>query len=186
MNTANKFGSWVAGGNPTNGRIENDFYETPSVCIQALLDNVHFPRVIEDPGCGAGAISKVLLDNGIIPISTDLVYRGYGIGGRDYLQQTVRMATGMIANPPFKIAVPWIKKAFELQYDIFALLLKSQYWHAAIRFKLFHECKPSLIMPMTWRPDFTGGGNPTMDCMWCVWKRGVMTTTFEPLRKPVK
>jgi len=181
---SNKLGSWIAGGNPTYGRSENDFYETPKECIQGLLDNVKFPNVVEDPGCGTGAISNVLIENGIIPISTDLIYRGYGIGDKDYLKQTVKMANAMIANPPFKIAVPWIKKAMELEYDIFALLLKSQYWHAATRFNLFYECKPSLIMPMTWRPDFTGGGNPTMDCMWCIWKRGIHSAEYRPMRKP--
>lgn len=41
------------------------------------------------------------------------------------------------------------------------------------------------VLPLTWRPDFTGKGQAMMDMAWCVWDlapRG--TTYFLPLEKP--
>lgn len=35
-----------------------------------------------------------------------------------------------------------------------------------------HNHPPARIRALTWRPDFLGGGNPTMDCAWSIWQRG--------------
>ena len=78
----------------------------------------------------------------------------------------------IITNPPFSLAEKFIERAWEFKKP-FALLLKSQYWHAARRYDLFERCTPSAIFPLTWRPDFLGeGGSPLMDVMWVVWKFG--------------
>jgi len=182
----NLFGSWVAGGNSTKGREKDDFYPTPDECVLSLINNVAIPQSIWEPACGDGAISKILEQNGHDVYSTDLVYRGYGTGGIDFLQEKEARAPYVITNPPFKLAEKFIIKCHELDLDGFAFILKSQYWHAAKRIKLFNEIRPSKVMPMTWRPDFTGGGSPTMDCIWCVWERGNKTTEYMPIGKVKK
>lgn len=92
----------------------------------------------------------------------------------------------IITNPPFSLSEEFILHAWELGKP-FALLLKSQYWHAARRYELFTRCTPSEILPLTWRPDFDGRGAPLMDVMWCVWKFGPDEPIFPayiPLRRP--
>jgi len=51
-------------------------------------------------------------------------------------------------------------------------MLKATYWHSKNRKALFRRTKPAAVWSLTWRPDFLGKGRPTMDVMWCVWRRG--------------
>lgn len=152
---------------------------------EALLRNwkPSFDKVWE-PACGDGAISKVLSSHGYTVLSTDLVDRGHGIGGIDFLATDKRQANCIITNPPFKLAAKFIEHAFDIGVVEMALVLKATYWHAATRLPLFQKHPPSIVMPMTWRPDFLNKGAPTMDCMWRVWDlNGQGTTRYVPITK---
>ena len=63
------------------------------------------------------------------------------------------------------------------------MLLKATFPNAAKRIALFEEHPPSRVLPLGWRLDFTGGGNPTMDCTWFCW--GVEGVPYRVLSKPV-
>lgn len=75
------------------------------------------------------------------------------------------------------------------------MLLKSQYWHAKSRYKLFQDYTPSWVLPLTWRPDFLEHerlegekkGAPTMDVAWSVWISSTvkLDTRYKPLLKPI-
>ena len=39
------------------------------------------------------------------------------------------------------------------------------------RIDLFNSNPPAFVLPLSWRPDFGGGGAPTMDVLWTVWKQ---------------
>ena len=54
-----------------------------------------------EPACGDGAISRVLGAAGFEVFSTDLVDRGFGLGGRDFLANHTTLADHIITNPPF-------------------------------------------------------------------------------------
>lgn len=179
-----KFGSWVAGGNSTKGRKEDDFYPTPAECTIALLNNFCFPGIIWEAACGTGEMAEILINAGHNVIATDLIDRGYGICNTDFLMETEKRANCLITNPPFNLAEKFIRKCKELEIETFALLLKSQYWHAAKRTKLFNEITPSKILAMNWRPDFTGGGGPTMDCIWCLWQTKSDFCEYRPIERP--
>lgn len=171
----------VGGG---GNRRKDDFYATPWEATVALYREIggHVPEHVIEPACGDGAIGKLLELYGHRVVATDLVDRGYGQGGVDFLSNVVLAAPeAMIwTNPPFKYAREFIDNAL-LTTPMVALLVKAQFWHAANRFELFHRTKPS-VFPLTWRLDFTGGGNPTMDCSWCVW--GLPVGPGHPLAKP--
>ena len=180
------FGSWVAGGNSSVGRKKDDFYPTPSECVYSLIKYIDIPKKVWSPACGLGGISKPLEELGHEVISTDLFYRGYGEGNIDFLKCKEKMADCVIENPPFNLAEQFIVKCKELDISVFCMLLKSQYWHAAKRVKLFNEIKPSKVLAMTWRPDFLGGGSPTMDCIWTCWEKGITKTEYFPIQKATK
>ena len=64
-------------------RQKDDFYPTPFVAIEALLDHESFDGDIWEPACGDGAISApVSLYHNVI--STDLNDYGFGESGVDF------------------------------------------------------------------------------------------------------
>lgn len=46
--------------------------------------------------------------------STDLIDRGYGTGGVDFLKATENPYGAIITNPPYKIALKFIEKALDI------------------------------------------------------------------------
>lgn len=182
----NNFAVSIAGGNHRKDRVENDFYETPPECISSLLKyELRYidGKKIMEPCCGAGAISMILKNYGLDVESSDLVDRGYGTTGVDFLDTKTTDCYGIITNPPFNLSEKFITHALDvLKIDYLALLLKSQYWHSKRRMSLFLKHPPAVIYPMTWRPDFLQRGAPTMDCQWTVWRKSQMTT-YQPLEK---
>ena len=86
-------------------------------------------------------------------------------------------------NAPISLAEQFIRKAFS-HGKPFAFLLKCQFFHAKKRLKLFEECRPSMIFPLTWRPDFTGEGASLMDMMWVVWfGQDTKYTFYQPIER---
>lgn len=172
-------------------RREHDFYPTPPDVTVALLQFLNLePSIVWEPACGNGAMSRVIEGFGHTVISTDLRESGYGEGGLDFLNATPYQCDAIITNPPFNISEAFIRKALSVA-PIVAMVLKSQYWHAASRKQLFDDCPPAWILPLTWRPDFLfdtrASGEksaPTMDCIWAVWSVGDTDTKFRPLKRP--
>ncbi len=106
-------GNKIAGGNPMRGRAENDYYATHTDSTKALLavEEIIYPAL--EPACGEGHISK-LLD----PFKTksfDLVDRGYGNGGVDFLTNDfVGEYSTVITNPPFNLFQEFVEKALTI------------------------------------------------------------------------
>lgn len=172
-NTDNKLlPSRICGSNTAYQRNTSDFYPTPPEATQALLDFLQLsPNTrVWEPASGKGHMVRVLRDNGFEVIGTDI------LNGVDFLRATLPEGVDwIITNPPFSQSEAFIMRCIESNLP-FALLLKSQYWHAKRRIKIFREFPPQYILPLSWRPDFLfgerGGGSPLMDVMWCVWKPG--------------
>ena len=82
---SNEHGVFVtlgASNHTANPRAENDFYATDPRAIELLLDIESFSDKIWECACGEGHLSKVLEAKGYDVISTDLINRGFGTGGR--------------------------------------------------------------------------------------------------------
>jgi hypothetical protein len=92
-------------------RQDRDFYPTPAWVTEALLRTVRLPKRIWEPCCGDGAMARVLESDGHHVVATDLVDRGYGEGGRDFLMES-RLpdgVTAIVTNPPYgKLLLPKI------------------------------------------------------------------------------
>ena len=175
------------------GYREDSFYPTPWEATESFMlaeePWLESHRVIDEPACGTGDMAEVIVGHGKTVFATDLVYRGYGIGGQDFLLRgTVKCGTALITNPPYDddLAEGFIRMAHEKRYDYIAMLLKSNYWHAQKRHPLFMRHRPVRIRPLGWRVDFTGGGSNHFDCIWCVWMPDQQSTTeyCAPLEKP--
>ena len=163
-----------------------DFYPTPPEVTHALMLFIRLNRcVVWEPACGDGAMARVIASYGHKLLASDIRETGVGKGGIDFLQINHPCAA-IITNPPFDLSELFIRHALK-QTDTVAMLLKSQYWHAAKRKELFREHTPALILPLTWRPDFLNGdrgGSPTMDVIWTVWMPGDTSARYVPLDRP--
>lgn len=139
---------------------------------------------VHEPSCGDGAMARVIEQYGRTVVSSDLVYRGYGEGGVDFLSRPPA-SLSIITNPPFKLAQKFIEHALAYEPQFFAVLLKASFWNAGTRTDLLDRAPPRLTLPLTWRLDFTGGGSPTMDCTWFAWGSNIPAGLPPmPLRRP--
>ena len=82
-------------------RAAHDFYPTPREGTLALLSVERFDGPIWEPACGDGAIAKVLTQAGYRVIATDLIDRGYGDAGVNFLEEPRPRAKHIVTNPPY-------------------------------------------------------------------------------------
>lgn len=178
--------SRINGGNTAYKRVQSDFYPTPADATKALLNFLNLPKgtIVWEPACGEGHMADEMEKCGLGVKRTD-IQTGY-----DFLQMPFLECDWIITNPPFSIADKFIERCIEHNRP-FALLLKSQYWHAKKRLALFYKSRPTHILPLTWRPDFLfktrGSGSPLMDVMWVVWDIEYNSSPYPvyiPLERP--
>lgn len=176
--------SRISGGNTAYQRNAQDFYPTPPDVTQALINFLDIPRgkTVWEPAAGNGDMAKVFKENWYFVIETDIQ------SGTDFLTADPVDCDWIITNPPFCLSEQFIRRCIKIQKP-FAMLLKSQYWHAKSRIPLFYEHRPRFILPLTWRPDFLfktrGKGSPLMDVMWAVWNcKPAPYTEYVPLNRP--
>lgn len=144
--------------NHTDGeRQKDDYYATDPLAIDKLREVFSIPQYVWECACGAGHLSDRLIADGHNVLSTDLVDRGYGHVGIDFLKENTlpEYLQGeeccILTNPPFKFATEFIEHSLDLlpkgQPAIFLLktialegkgrydrLFKQGYLHAVYQF----------------------------------------------------
>lgn len=181
-------GGKLAGGNPERGRVDNDFYATDPKSTKALLDEVKFEGdLFLEPCCGQGHIAEVIKEyypNAKIT-AIDLVDRGYGTGGIDFLtyNPTVKF-DNIITNPPFVLAQEFIKHSLDIIKDDgkIAMFLKVQFLEGTKRKKFFDEVPLRYVYVFRARQAPWMNGNPlnengkkwssTMCFAWFIFEKG--------------
>ena len=178
-------GSSLAGGTPSRGRVENDYYATPPESTQALLNVLELNGSILEPACGEGHISEVLKSN--YPkseiVSTDLVDRGYGSGGINFLEHTYdRTFTNVMTNPPFKYMREFVEKALEISTDKVIMFGKIQFLEGQRRKEFLENSPLKYVYVFSERQNPMRNGSPvdesgkkwssTMCFAWYVWEKG--------------
>ncbi len=125
---------------------------------------------VYDGACGEGDILKIVKGFGRRVIGTDLVDRGYGRGGIDFLSLDKLPADILIMNPPYDDGLDekFLLHALHLQPLYVAMLLKAPFFFCQSRLKVTDICAPARIYPLSWRIDFTGQGKPHSPSGWCV------------------
>lgn len=112
-------------------RHKTDYYATSYETTEFLLQYVDFHQRIIEPTCGGGHISKVLLAAGYDLQSFDLIYRGYGLGGIDFLTDPfydkVKGLADIITNCPYSLSMEFISRALEITHRKVAMLLPIEY-----------------------------------------------------------
>jgi hypothetical protein len=156
-NTNSIFKTLGASNHCADERQSEDFYATPPHAVEMLLNLEPFSHRIWEPACGHGHISKVLETHGHEVVSTDLIDRGYGIGGVDFLSMrfganevgvrgiapsvpvTLPFDGDIITNPPYKYAQEFVETAIDLIADghKVAMFLKLTFLEGKSRRALF-------------------------------------------------
>lgn len=130
-------------------REVDDYYATDPIAIDVLLNDggVVFHRPIWECACGEGHLSKRLEEYGYEVRSTDLVNRGYGIGGVDFLKCNDTWDGDILTNPPYKFSKNFIEHAMELVPNgnrVF-MFLKVQFLEGKSRKELFKKYPPKCV-----------------------------------------
>lgn len=164
-------------------REVNDYYATEPKAVELLLEKESFSPYIWEPACGEGHISKVLEAHGYQVLSTDLVYRGYGEGGVDFLKGINYLPRDIITNPPYKFAKDFVEHALDISVDgtKVAMFLKVQFLEGKERRKLFEKYPPKVIYVASGRllcakngefEKMRQGGGSAVAYAWFVWEKG--------------
>ena len=149
----------LIGADVGSGREKDDFYATPAESTEALLRVESFDGDIWEPACGDGAISKVLQAHGHRVVSSDLVDRGYGESGVDFLMEWTPRAPNIVTNPPFKLANDFARNALRLTTGKVALLLKVGFLEGKGRGDLYDASPFARLWVFRERQTFLKGGS---------------------------
>lgn len=114
-------------------RGDHDYYATSPRALELFSPLYPIAHKVFEPSCGEGHLSKWLVEHGHDVLSTDLVDRGYGIGGIDFFKvggmfcdcQGTKLlgewANGetfdILTNPPYNVSLDYVLHAIELIPD---------------------------------------------------------------------
>ena len=177
----------ITGGKGIRDREKYDFYATPKEATELFLKHhdLGYANSFLEPACGMGHISDVLKKN--FPhaevASFDLIDRGYGIGGVDYLTKNFgRKFDVVITNPPFKHAQEFIEKGLQDSKKSVIMFAKIQFLETVKRAELFKNTHLKYVYVHSKRVSPMRGGKPlneegkpwssAMCFCWFVWEHG--------------
>ena len=157
----------------------HDYYATDPLAVELLLQHEIFARDIWEPACGQGHISGVLQANGYKVFSSDLIYRGYGSGGVDFLKaEDCGLQMDIITNPPYKYAAEFVNKALDVvaRGQKVAMFLKLTFLEGQNRRALFRMNPPRTVYVSSARMECGKNGKFTgtsaVAYAWFVWVKG--------------
>ena len=128
-------------------RQENDYYATHPKATEMLCDLETFSKDILEPCCGEGHISKVLESRGYNVESMDLIDRGYGTGGINFLEYNEVINKDIVTNPPYSMAKEFVEHAMDIVTDghNIAMFLKLTFLESESRKEMFRKYPPKKI-----------------------------------------
>ena len=146
-------------------RQSEDYYATPDLPVELLCEMETFSKHILEPACGEGAISKVLERYGYIVESRDLIDRGYGQGGMDFLEYDKPIDKDIITNVPYSIGAEFVMHAMDLLTEGHkaAFFLKLTFYEGEKRRALFDKYPPKVVYVSTRRIDCAKNGEFKLD-----------------------
>ena len=165
-------------------RKENDwidFYQTPTWCIDKLLEHETFEGRILEPCSWAWAISKVLEWAWYDVLSCDIredseVYWRMGI---DFLDIDIDFnARNVVTNPPYCNAKQFIEKSLQVAEGKVCMFLKLQFLESIDRYEFFKNTPLKKVLVFCKRPTLYPSNGPvpenkgTIAYAWYIWEKG--------------
>ncbi len=162
-------------------REEFDYYATDPKALELLLEIEEFSPNVWECACGAGHLSEVLDKKGYNGTSTDLINRGYGTPGVDFLKSDILFDGDIITNPPYKYAKEFVEHAIESVTNghKVAMFLRLQFLEGKSRRELFDKYPPKTVyvasgrIPCCKNGDFDNCKNGSAAAYaWFIWEKG--------------
>lgn len=158
----------------------NDYYATEPKAVELLLQEEAFCRRVWEPACGEGHISEVLKAHDFDVLSSDLIDRGYGDAGVDFLTIPTHgdKECDIITNPPYKYAKEFVEQALAMVAEghKIAMLLRLTFLEGTKRRELFNTTPPQTVYVSSARLQCAKNGKFEGKSMvayaWFVWKKG--------------
>ncbi|MCR5436203.1 MAG: hypothetical protein K6E97_03960 [Treponema sp.] len=145
---ASIFISLGASNHTDKDRQQDDYYATDPVAIDKLLSaGAEINHKVWECACGEGHLAKRLSEKGFEVKSTDLVNRGFGISGIDFLNQSEIFDGDILTNPPYKYAKEFVQKALSLLengHKAF-MFLKLTFLESKSRKLMFQKYPPKCV-----------------------------------------
>lgn len=183
-NKKSTFTTLGASSHSDHEREKNDYYATDPRVIDELFERENFSDSIWECACGEGHLSKEMHKYAKSIFSTDLIDRGFGIAGVDFLKVEDTWNGDIITNPPYKYAQEFVEHAMELieKSEVVglkvAMFLKLTFLEGQKRQKLFKKYPPKVIYVYSSRRkcalngDFEKTGSSASCYAWFVWEKG--------------
>ena len=207
--TGNKKSIWstlAANNHSETERETNDFYATDPKALELFLDKINEDGIelhndIWECACGTGNLSKVLGKRGYNVLSSDLIYRGFGIGGVNFLEypekeliyfiensklncikarKDLPISMDILTNPPYKYALDFVKHSLDILEDGYYAIffLKIQFLEGKARKKFFENYPPKYVYIHSERQkcainnDFSKVNSSAVCYAWFIWQKG--------------
>ena len=177
------FRSIGASNHSQDERQQHDFYATEPKAAELLLQVEDFSHVIWECACGQGHLSKVFENKGYSVISTDLVYRGFGLPEQvDFLcpRDEGSFDGDIITNPPYKFALDFVQQALHVvkHGHKVAMFLKLTFLEGKARKSFFNDYPPKTVYVSSSRLICAKNGafekypSSAVAYAWFVWEKG--------------
>ncbi len=159
-------------------RDPEDWFETPAWAVEAIVPHLPAAGRVLDPGCGTGAILRVLSKTP--PFKAENLFgieintrratearRQFYVDTADFLKSTDAWDL-IIGNPPYKLSLEFAEKAIALtkpRRGTVALLLRLN-WLSSLDRVTFHGQNPSDVHVLPRRPSFCVSVKCKKACGW--------------------
>ena len=175
-------GNKLAGGNPKDGRVDDDFYATDPKAVKMLLNilrndlkyipedtEFYAPKLLLEPCVGEGHIADTVnryYNDYFLMTGLDIVDRGWSNGRfikENFLTWKYETLYDLIiTNPPYSLAKEFVEKSMECLKigGIMAMFLKIQFLEGAKRKELFDKYPPKYIYVFRNRMATWNNGQP--------------------------
>jgi hypothetical protein len=170
---------------PKWDRDVDDYYVEEDWCSARLFEQEHFQGSILDPACGSGRIVNNARLAGYQAFGTDLKIRSkFCMQAIDFMLPTPLPKSyfqNIVCNPPFRIAIEFLKLALERYQSKMAIILPLSYLAGDQRTRWLENSELRRVLVFTPRPSMppgllveqgfeAGGGKP--DYAFYVFEKG--------------
>ena len=180
-NKTSLFACLGASNHSAEERAGYDFYATDPHMAEELCKHVELVNVWEC-ACGAGHLAKVFERYGLLGRATDIVDRGYGESGVDFLLQTEQWNGDIVTNPPYKYAREFVEHALRLVRNgsLVCMFLKLTFLEGQGRRGFFERYPPSNVIVSVKRVQCAKNGDfekypltgSAAAYAWFIWQKG--------------
>lgn len=163
-------------------REHHDFYATDPIAAEKLIEIEKLSSTIWEPACGLGHLSKVFIKHGFSVVSSDLIDRGFGHGGVDFVNVELPelFAGDIVTNPPFSLAEQFVEHGLSLIEPgrKVCMFLKVQFLEGQKRRAFFERTPLKTVHISSKRINCYKNGIETMTTgsmmalAWFIWKKG--------------